>query len=64
MTEVRGREVAEVDDKQGLGDPEVTSDPQHDEAKEHEVAGDEVRAYVGGGGHVDAVGGVQVGYVA
>ena len=58
VTEISRREIEEIDDEQNFRDPEVASDPQHDEAEEHEIAGDEVRADVGGGRHVDAVGGV------
>ena len=42
VPEVRRRQVEEIDDQQSLGDPEVAAHPEHDEAEEQQVAGDEV----------------------
>lgn len=64
MDSARGRAVAEVgeaqvekvDDEQQLGEPEVATDPQVDEAEEQQVRGDVVGADVGCGNEVGLVG--------
>ena len=37
MAEVKQGQVEEIDDQQKLAWPEVTADPEHDEAEEEEV---------------------------
>jgi hypothetical protein len=59
MPEVRKAQIEKVHNKHEFGDPKVAARPEMDEAEEQQIRRDVVGADVGGGRHVDAVGGVE-----
>ncbi|KAL9113508.1 MAG: hypothetical protein Q9187_007603, partial [Circinaria calcarea] len=50
MTEIENHEIEEVDDQEKLRRPEMTVNPQENEAKLKEIVDDEMAPDVGSGG--------------
>jgi len=59
VPEVEGGQIEEVDNEDQLSPNIVTTNEQHDEGKEQEVADDEVASYTGGSVDIVGIGGEE-----